>query len=540
MLVTTLALVSLAQGPGPAQVVLTNGMVIPGPSQDFEVLGWGAASSGVGGGWIAEAAVRGVSTGEQVSAIVGEHPGPNPQGPSVLYREGDFGGSTVDRLSRPSMANGRVAFLGRVDTGQAVRHDAVVIDGLVEFVEGDVIPGSTATWFAFSGVHVTPGGVIVQSGARQGTFWNGREILFDSATSATLFASDDVPTGLAFQLERFHGVRVSPDGSHWVAIGQFRPPHGSLRSCILVDGEVLRFGPSALFASQNRPVPPAVEALLGPTTWQSFWAVDVNDEGTVAFQASRFSAGQDWNLIIRDGLPVSPPDREQRLAGIDGRGVVASVLGESPFDDAYVERESLQDRAAGIDVDGDGIADAGYGYAGAPPAPLRPSADARTLVRTVITTPMGAAWALLRVRDHRIDRESCTALPNSTGRPARMVMSGSRDVVENDVVLQALQLPQFATGYFLVSDTPDYVVAPGGSQGALCLGGSIGRMLGQVFASGTGGQGRAVLDLDAIPRPTGTVPAAVGQTWFAQAWYRDAVGGTATSNFTGAVTVTLE
>ena len=44
----------------------------------------------------------------------------------------------------------------------------------------------------------------------------------------------------------------------------------------------------------------------------------------------------------------------------------------------------------------------------------------------------------------------------------------------------------------------------------------------------------------ALPHPvSGTVGTMVGDTWNFQVWYRDAVGGSATSNFTDAVSVTF-
>ena len=46
----------------------------------------------------------------------------------------------------------------------------------------------------------------------------------------------------------------------------------------------------------------------------------------------------------------------------------------------------------------------------------------------------------------------------------------------------------------------------------------------------------------ALPKPTGAVAGAAGETWYFQCWYRDhgAGGGAATSNFSDGVAVTLE
>ena len=90
---------------------------------------------------------------------------------------------------------------------------------------------------------------------------------------------------------------------------------------------------------------------------------------------------------------------------------------------------------------------------------------------------------------------------------------------------------------------PVLVVAAGGSQGNLCLGGNIGRFVGpgQVMDSGASGSFAMTVNLNAMPAPTlsGTVAVQPGDTWNFQAWHRDSVGGMATSNFTDAVSVTF-
>ena len=47
-------------------------------------------------------------------------------------------------------------------------------------------------------------------------------------------------------------------------------------------------------------------------------------------------------------------------------------------------------------------------------------------------------------------------------------------------------------------------------------------------------------DLTLLPTPTGPVAAAAGETWHFQAWYRDALAGSATSNFTDGVALTWQ
>ena len=134
------------------------------------------------------------------------------------------------------------------------------------------------------------------------------------------------------------------------------------------------------------------------------------------------------------------------------------------------------------------------------------------------------------------------AVANSTGVPGRILASGSAVASNNDVTLEAIDLPAMSFGFFLTSQTQNFVANPGGSQGNLCLGGGIGRYVGpgQILNSGATGTIALALDLTQTPTPTGLVTVQAGETWNFQAWHRDSVGGSATSNFTNAVSVVFQ
>lgn len=133
------------------------------------------------------------------------------------------------------------------------------------------------------------------------------------------------------------------------------------------------------------------------------------------------------------------------------------------------------------------------------------------------------------------------AVPNSSGLPGTMTASGSLTVADNNLTISATDLPQNSFGFFLTSTTQNTVSQPGGSQGVLCLGGSVGRFVGpgQIRNSGTSGEITLALDLSQQPTPTGLVQVQPGETWNFQAWFRDAVGGQVTSNFTDGLEVTF-
>ena len=133
------------------------------------------------------------------------------------------------------------------------------------------------------------------------------------------------------------------------------------------------------------------------------------------------------------------------------------------------------------------------------------------------------------------------AVPNSGTTAARMRVWGQPTVAANDVRLVATSLPHASFGFFLASRTQGNIANPGGSQGNLCLGGSIGRYVGpgQIKNSGPYGGFELDIDLTAMPSPTGPVVAQAGQTWNFTAWYRDA-NPSSTSNFTDGVSLLLQ
>ncbi|MEM9378939.1 MAG: VCBS repeat-containing protein [Planctomycetota bacterium] len=135
------------------------------------------------------------------------------------------------------------------------------------------------------------------------------------------------------------------------------------------------------------------------------------------------------------------------------------------------------------------------------------------------------------------------AVPNSTGRPGAIGVVGSPLVLDNVARLRAWDLPPATTGYFLTSRIQGFTTSVPNSVGILCLGGEIGRFAGPGQVLNTGSTGTMALDVDllAFPSPSlGTVSVLAGETWNFQGWTRDAVGGTVTSNFTAATSVTWQ
>ena len=127
---------------------------------------------------------------------------------------------------------------------------------------------------------------------------------------------------------------------------------------------------------------------------------------------------------------------------------------------------------------------------------------------------------------------------NSLGLHGRLDGMGSEIVSSDQFVLDGKDLPPGVPAYALASRDTDFVVMPPGSQGTLCLGGSIGRMVDTLAVTNLNGRARFPVFLQRIPT-TPEVAVMPGETWRFQAWYRDMNPGP-TSNFTEALEVVFQ
>ena len=130
----------------------------------------------------------------------------------------------------------------------------------------------------------------------------------------------------------------------------------------------------------------------------------------------------------------------------------------------------------------------------------------------------------------------CDSTSNSSGAMARTTITGNPRLSAQDLTLATDQLPLNQFGFYFTSRYAAFVPGFGGSQGNLCLGGSIVRLDSFILNTGASGQLALALPFAQLPPGANLAP---GDTWRFQFWFRDVVGGAATSNTSSAVCVEL-
>lgn len=132
------------------------------------------------------------------------------------------------------------------------------------------------------------------------------------------------------------------------------------------------------------------------------------------------------------------------------------------------------------------------------------------------------------------------ATNNTTGQPGIIVATGSEVASAMDLTLTGTQLPPAQFAYFIGSMTQGLVLNPGGSQGDLCVVGTLARFNAQIGQVDAAGDFSIVVDTQSIP-VNPVVGIVAGDTWNFQCWHRDFIGGQgATSNFTDAVSIIFQ
>ena len=117
---------------------------------------------------------------------------------------------------------------------------------------------------------------------------------------------------------------------------------------------------------------------------------------------------------------------------------------------------------------------------------------------------------------------------------AQLGATGSTNAADNNLTLNATDLPLDKFCYMIMSQSQGFVGNFGGSQGNLCLGAPFYRFSSNVMVT-TGGQISFSPDFNSLPQNQTFLP---GSTWNFQLWFRDNNPGP-TSNTTTGVAITF-
>ncbi|MEZ6016559.1 MAG: hypothetical protein R3F49_15690 [Planctomycetota bacterium] len=286
-----------------------------------------------------------------------------------------------------------------------------------------------------------------------------------------------------------------------------------------------------------------IQAITQPA--EDFLARDVSGDGQVIVGSGRGPASGAPSVALRRvaGQPieelVSPQGTSFCLAtNLDGTVIIGYVTGGavSPYTSytgtfVWVEGQGAFALADYLTARG-AVLPASYTLTRA----LQISADGSAILGLGLDAANVQHVWLAYAAPPRFEFGAATCAPaqvNSAGHPASLHGVGFGYLGGGGVALEVADAPPGATCLFLASRAGGSVLFPGGSQGELCLGGSIGRFAApqEVRVADASGAARLPLDLASLPQPAGRVAVQPGETWHFQCWYRDANPGP-TSNFT--------
>lgn len=437
-------------------------------------------------------------------------------------------------------------------TGGLLRDDELLIQRQAS------ISGTGEVWRSFNGISVANNGeltfeaVRAPGGVLSGV---GRPFINRGTDYEPLLEAGSLMPGFDYRVLNFEfdPRGVASSGSHWAATANVRAepyaPGTDYQRAVIVGGEVLEIDGVQILGGNQ--VPPS----FGPTgIWRNFGDAEARAaaNGSYAFYMELWGyAGiNGWSdVLVRNDVVVL-----SRLTVIDGQNVneildvTLNSIGEylafcrtggSNRKLIHEGREIVR-RGAPLDVDGDGVPDAGYSVESVSSEDFVLTDAGIAYYRGQYRSPnQQLRFGVFRQPVALAAERYCDGAPNSTGIAGAMQALGSLDVAANDLTLAAIGLPRNQFGLLLGSRQRDFIPMVGGSDGGLCLGGTIGRFVlpGQIQSSGDAGRIEVSVDVDALPQGGSTVGALPGEVWHFQFWHRDATA--AGSNLTQALSVTF-
>ncbi len=534
------ALAHESGAPNFVEVVLRGDAPLPGGAPNSSIERLRDLRGGANGGWVVCASALDGSNPVERSFLLGQRASQTASPPVILREAQALSGYAQGSLILPSIAGSNIAYL-EADSFNASSGRSVWLDDQLLFEAGDTVPGTGGmTWSQFHQVELSAAGTALIVGEVTPLLGGAPvDVLTEWPSGTVLLKGGDSIPGMAQPFDTFRsGLEVSPSGNHWSIVAREQMGFWAL----VVDGSVLETSPG-YFVQSNRPVQPDFAGGSTSFEWATIYPALVNDAGDYAFSASyrHTTLPQVRSGVFRNGRRVTHEGRA--MVGLDKTGAILAGSFGSEF--SLETYPAVAGSPIVADVSGNGLPDANYEFrfSAFGRRITRPNGQSGTLILGSLrnsSPTIPTVVAVTRGRDYRVDRPVCAGVPNSTGEAAQVVGAGSVDVTRNDLILQVFGLPVNAPGFVLVSRSFGVAMGPGGSQGNLCLSGSIGRVIDQVYTSNFEGRATVRIDLGSIPQPNGPAAALAGETWFAQSWYRDAVQGVATSNFSSASAITFD
>ena len=514
------------QRPDLEVIAFTDALIL---GTNFSLLEVGGITPGVDEGWVTTAII-GIDVGVLESVIYGDPSADGSQGPSVLRRPTTLGGYVQARLGRPQLRDGQIAYLASQSTDPSDGFDSAWVDDELIAMVGDPVGSAGLTWEQFRDI---------KFGFEDRHFLRGRttagSVITREPSSVPVLAFGDTVQLFSRPVRRIESLTTHSSGA-WAARVVMDVPL-TFRQTIISNGAVWQEGGSPVIEDTEL----GVDLGLPGARWGTFPRLEFDGTGRLTFQASiELPTSEIQRVTVRRHriVDVGGADRIYR----DSVGAGLALFSDTT--DLSVNGNAIGDAASRVDTDGDGVANPGgrlgfdsFGDAQWAAAFTSSGIVARCLID--LPGPDGNVIALVRPTRSNQGEEVCEGVPNSTLYPSTLTGLGETSSSANRLTLLCSDLPTGSMGYVIASRQSGFVANPHGSQGNLCLGGEIGRLIDDMFMAGQDGLATVPLDLRRIPRPIGTVATMAGETWFFQAWHRDDVGGMMTSNFSSAVSVTL-
>ena len=472
---------------------------------------------------------------------------------ALIREEGVFGSLTQTSFeSFLGIGGMEVAYSPSCDdAGGSTGLDGVWLDDTIVGIEEMMLPGSTEFITFGSRPGTTQDGTPyfvggfsnVQGGSSQG------RILFYGSNLTEVYRSGvtypNLPVPLSTAAIDFD-FRFSANGTHNITPLDLDAA-STEDGCMAMDGVGLVLGGTLVRETETIPVSVGGSG----EAWDNFDFCGITESGDYFFTGDTDAATANDEFIVRNGVIVvregDTVDGEILTGAIEGaylneQNELAYVWdivdGTGDVEALFFEDTLLLKEGDEVDWDGDGMLDPGVvvtNFTGISSLTVSPTGGVYFTADVDVNGTVLEGY--FRIGDDIIGTNYCAATPNSTGLPGIMGASGSNVAASNSFSLTASQLPANQFGIFVTSRTATMGAPAAGSNGILCLGGSIGRFTSpsQIVNSGSGGEFSLPVDLSVFPQGVGTVPVMSGQTWFFQAWHRDSVG--LGSNFTDGLEV---